>query len=262
MLIYLQYPNKIFLFLLVLISFTFAQNEVKTGILSIKLNSPGYIYLDSEYLSHESVEKMILKTGEYQVSVYNSNSRSWNDRGYEKTITIFPDQKTDLVVENTNLYYFNSNPYNSNIIQNNKVIGQTPTFINSKDINLPEKLVISKNGYIDKNIFVSPNQYEYFFNLKPETIKSEINIASTGLENSQTKWFKEGFVVVSVFSSWAAFYFKRKADKYYDKYLQEGNPVKMNNYFNKTERFDTYSDVSIAVSLTSLGTYMYFLIFD
>jgi len=82
------------------------------------------------------------------------------------------------------------------------------------------------------------------------------------LENSQTKWFKEGFVVVSVFSSWAAFYFKRKAYKYHDKYLQEGNPVKMNNYFNKTERFDTYSDVSIAVSLTSLGTYMYFLIFD
>jgi len=260
--IYLQYQNKIFLFLFILISFTIAQQEVETGTLSIKLNSPGYIYLDLKYLSHESIEKMVLKSGEYKISVYNSNSRSWNDRGFEKTITIFPDQNTDLVIENTNLYYFNSNPYNSNIIQNNKIIGQTPTFINSKDINLPEKLVIRKTGYIDKDVFVSPNQYEYFFNLKPETIKSEINIASTGLNNSQTAWFKEGFVVVSVLSSWAAFYFKREADKNYNKYLQEGNPIKLNNYYDKTQRLDTYSDISIAVSLTSLGTYMYFLIFD
>jgi len=169
---------------------------------------------------------------------------------------------TELLIENTNLYYFNSTPYNSEIVQRNETLGKTPTFINSYDIDKSVKLTIQKSGYIDKEVFVSPNQYEYFFNLKPETIKSDINIASTGLDNSQTTWFKEGFVLVSVLSSWAAFYFKRKADKYYDKYLQEGNHLKMNNYFDKTEKFDTYSDVSIAVSLTSLGTYMYFLIFD
>ena len=98
--------------------------------------------------------------------------------------------------------------------------------------------------------------------MKPESIKSEINVASTGLDNSQTTWFKEGFVVVSVLSSWAAFYFKREADKNYNKYLEEGNTSKMNYYYDTTKKLDTYSDISITVSLASLGTYMYFLIFD
>jgi len=260
--IFLQYQNRIILLLYILVSFTFAQNEIETGTLSISLKSPGYIYIDSEYLSNKSIQNLNLKNGKYHISVFNSNSRKWNERGFEKSITILPEMHTELLIENTNLYYFNSTPYNSEIVQRNETLGKTPTFINSYDIDKSVKLTIQKSGYIDKEVFVSPNQYEYFFNLKPETIKSDINIASTGLDNSQTTWFKEGFVLVSVLSSWAAFYFKRKADKYYDKYLQEGNHLKMNNYFDKTEKFDTYSDVSIAVSLTSLGTYMYFLIFD
>jgi hypothetical protein len=260
--IYLHHQNKLLLIFLALFSFAFAQENMDTGTLSIKLNSPGYIYIDSEYISNKSIKNLTLKSGEYKISVFSSKSRKWNERGFEKIITILPDQNKDLVIENTNLYYFNSNPYNSKILQNNKTLGSTPIYINSNEIDISEKLTIQKIGYTNKDIFIAPNQNKYFFILKPESIKSEIVVASPGLNNSQATWFKEGFVVVSLLSSWAAFYFKREADKYYAKYPRVGDVSLMNKYYNKTKRFDTYSDISISVSVASLGTYMYFLIFD
>lgn len=258
----LKFWNNLILIFSVFGSFIFAQNNINTGSLSVILTSPGYIYINSEYITNHSIKNMTLKAGEYKLSIFSTFSRKWNDRGFEKVIKIIPDQHTEVTFDNTRLYYFNSSPYNSSIIQNNKILGKTPAFINSNSFKLSDKITIKKPGYIDKKTFVSPNQYEYFFSLKPESIKKDIKFASTGLENSQTTWFKEGFVFVSVLSSWAAFYFKREADKNYDKYLIEGNSSKMNKYYDRTKRFDTYSDISIAVSLTSLGTYMYFLIFD
>ena len=260
--IYLPFQNRILLTFFLLFSFSFAQENIDTGYLSIQLKTPGYIYIDSEVLANQSVEKLSLKPGEYNISVYSSKSRKWNERGYENIITILPDQSINLVFENTYLYYINSDPYASNIIQNDIILGKTPAYINSSDIDDSKKLVLQKNGFYNKDIFLKSDQNEYLFKLKPESIDNEIQLASQGLDNSQASWFKEGFVVVSLLSSWAAFYFKREADKNYNKYLQEGNSELLNKYYNKTKRFDTYSDISISVSLASLGTYIYFLLFD
>ncbi len=260
--IYLPFQNRILITFLLLISISFAQDKLDTGKLTILLKTPGYIYIDSEFISNQSIENLSLKTGEYKISVFSSKSRKWNERGYEKSITILPDQNINLTVENTNLYYINSSPYGSNIIQNNIVLGNTPAYINANDIDEKNKLIVRKNGFYDKDIFVKTDQNEYFFKLKPESIIIENLVASSGLDNSQASWFKEGFVVVSLLSSWAAFYFKREADKSYNKYLQEGNSISLNNYYDATKRFDTYADISISVSVASLGTYMYLLIFE
>jgi hypothetical protein len=259
---YMPFQNKILLIVILLVSFSFAQESLDTGKLSIQLETPGYIYIDSEILSNQSVENLLLKPGKYKISVFSAKSRKWNERGYENIITIQPNENINLNVENTNLYYINSDPYSGNIIQNNTILGRTPAYINSSNIDESKKLVLQKNGFYEKDISLNPDQSNYFFKLKPESIKNEIQLASQGIDNSQTSWFKEGFVVVSLLSSWAAFYFKREADKNYNKYLREGNSSLLNKYYDRTKRFDTYSDISISVSITSLGTYMYFLFFD
>lgn len=262
MLISLRFLNKVYWILILALVCTFAQNSTDTGTLSIVLNSPGHIYLDSHYLSTESINNLVLKSGEYTLSVLNSNSNKWNERGYEQIITILPNEHTNLIIDNPKTYYLNSIPYNSTVLQNNKLLGTTPLFLSSDKINLSEKIIIQKPGYIDKDVFVTPSQYEYFFSLKPESIKNEIIITSPVLDNMQASWFKEGFVFVSVISSWAAFYFKREADKNYAKYNSTTNVVKMNDYYNKTKRLDRCSDISITISIGSLATYMYFLIFE
>jgi len=44
--------------------------------------------------------------------------------------------------------------------------------------------------------------------------------------------------------------------------MSTGNPAKMNKYFDRTARFDSFADISIGLSVAALGTYMYFLIFE
>jgi hypothetical protein len=256
------YQNRILLTLLVFVSFAFAQIEIDTGQLSIKLATPGNVYIDSTFISNQSVENLTLKTGEYKVSVFSSKTKKWNERGYEKFIKILPDQNINLTIKNTNLYYINSIPFGSNIIQNNNILGKTPAYININHIDESQKIIIQKKGFYDKNIFVDRDQNDYYFKLKPESINNEIIIASPGLDNLQAAWYREGFIAVSLLSSWAAFYFKREADKYYNKYTHIGDVALMNKYYDKTKKFDTFSDISISVSIASLGTYMYFLIFE
>ena len=259
---YFQLQNKIIMLVIALLTISIGQDSTGIGYLSIKLNSPGYIYINSTFLSNQSVENIALLQGEYKIDVFSSQSRKWNERGYEKQIKIQPGKNIILNIENTNLYFINSSPYGSLIMQNDKIVGRTPAYINEIDITPNDNLMLKKNGYSDRNIILNKDQSEYFFKLKPNNVNSALLVANPGLVNSQASWFKEGFVVVSLVSSWAAFYFKREADKNYSKYLREGNPVLMNQYFDKTNRFDTYSDISISISVASLGTYMYFLIFD
>ena len=67
-----------------IISTFFAQEESETGQLSIKLKSPGYIFINSEFITNQSIENLTLKTGEYKISIFSLESRKWNERGYEK----------------------------------------------------------------------------------------------------------------------------------------------------------------------------------
>lgn len=260
--IFLQNLIKIKIILFLVVSFSVAQETNNTGNLSILLNGPGFIYINSELISDQSILHMPLKSGEYNISVSSSTSRKWNDRGYEKQIYIYPNQNIELNIKNTNLYYVNSYPFGSNVVFNNKVIATTPAYIDISDLDLTENLEIKKEGFYKKNFAINKSKNEYFLKLKPLANNNDLIVASSGLDNAQASWYKEGFVLVSVLSSWAAFYFKREADKNYSRYLSEGNSSKMNKYFDNTKRFDTYSDISLSVSITSIGTFMYFLIFD
>jgi hypothetical protein len=75
-------------------------------------------------------------------------------------------------------------------------------------------------------------------------------------------WLREGLVVTSLVGSWASFFFKREADKHYDRYLRTADPAEMHRSFKKTEDFDRYAEIAIGISIISVGTYLYLLITD
>ena len=68
---YFQLQNKIIILILAMLVFSFAQDSSNVGSLSIKLNSPGYIYINSNFLSNQSVENLALLKGEYNIAVFS-----------------------------------------------------------------------------------------------------------------------------------------------------------------------------------------------
>ncbi len=73
-------------------------------------------------------------------------------------------------------------------------------------------------------------------------------------------WLKPGLAVATVLSNWASFYLKRRADDYYRLYRHTSDLNKIQSYYAQTKNFDTFSNVMLSVSITSLGGFLYLLI--
>jgi hypothetical protein len=106
----------------------------------------------------------------------------------------------------------------------------------------PEKSTIKQNTYynaraINKPIVYSDNKYVPAY------------------ENSST--LKNTLILTAIATNWLSFYLKRQADDYYDKYRAGSNLKKINNYYDKTQQFDTFSGVMLGVSAAALSTYIY-----
>lgn len=262
MLVYLQQIIKIIIIYLVLFIPSSAFSQQNTGKLSVNLKADGYIYLNSELIATDSFQNLNLMPGEYKLAVYSSSSQTWTERGYEQVVIINPGEKIELTINNSEFIYINSLPYNSKIYVNEKSIATTPAFVKRRDLDHSEYVKLKRDGYNDQRVFISKDESSYFVNLKPKENNIPIQVAKANLGNSQTSWLKEGLILTSLLSSWGAFYFKREADKNYNKYLTTANPAAMTKYYDRTTTFDTYSEISIAISAVAVTTYMYFLIFD
>lgn len=73
----------------------------------------------------------------------------------------------------------------------------------------------------------------------------------------QNSLLKNTLIITAITSNWLSFYLKRQADDYYDKYRAGSNLKKINNYYDKTQQFDTLSGVMLGVSAAALSTYIY-----
>ena len=73
-------------------------------------------------------------------------------------------------------------------------------------------------------------------------------------------WLKPGLAVATVLSNWASFYLKRRADDYYRLYRHTSDLNKIQSYYAQTKNFDTFSNIMLSVSITSLGGFLYLLI--
>ncbi len=71
---------------------------------------------------------------------------------------------------------------------------------------------------------------------------------------------KPGLAALAVISNWASFYLKRKADDYYRAYRHSSDIHKLNDYYRKTQTFDTLSNVMLGASVASVTTFLYLLI--
>ena len=68
---------------------------------------------------------------------------------------------------------------------------------------------------------------------------------------------KTGLIISAIAANWLSFYFKREADDYYKSYRSASNLSKINDFYDKSRQFDTYSSIMLGISATALSGYIY-----
>ena len=248
------------LILLTYQSLVISQDIENVGYLSIDSEYDVEIFLNNVLISNSPFTDLALTPGIYIIQAYFINDRNWLNRGVEKKIEIESGGHKSYLLSPQKLVFINSDPYDSKLYCESKLIGNTPIIIDKEQYNR-NILTLHKDGYEKKSFSLDSKSNELFFNLNNINGMPDSHVLKSGLDKNNFKWLKEGIVILSVVSSWASFYFKREADSYFDKSeLYGANPQLSDEYYNKSLKYDTLSHIAIGTSIVSLGTYLYLLL--
>jgi hypothetical protein len=232
----------------------------QVGYLHVMNPSSLSVFVDSTFISDSSFQNLMLPPGEHTVYAYNRRNASWLNRSYEKKIVIEADQQTTLHIKTNQYFYLNSNPFGSLVFYQDSLLGTTPILLSSRDFNR-KTLTLKQKGYSDQTVLITDTPEAYFIDLNSSDNKHELSYVIKGdNKDSGRRWYREGLAVTSILSGWTAFYFKRQADHYYADYEKAADPKTITRLYEKTRTYDLYSEIALTVSVTTLATYLWFLI--
>jgi hypothetical protein len=237
-----------------------AQNG-QVGFLSIDNKDSLMIYLDSIPVSNRSFDSLCLEPGIYHLRAIPDNSLNWLNGGDERTVEILPDSCLKLELEKSIYINLNSVPYGCEVHHHDHIIGTTPLLIKKKDF-LNDSLLLKKQGYLEQTITIGERQDHYRAILERINGAKESPVIKNRQEKKYIHWEREGLLICSILTGWGSFIFKREADHYYDKYQKTTSPQLIETYYNRTKNYDRWAEISLGVSIISLGSYFYLLIKD
>jgi len=159
-------------------------------------------------------------------------------------------------------YFFNSNPYNAEIIYLDSTLGITPLRFFS--VNKLQGLLIFKKDKFREKLF-NLNDYDFskgiFIELEP-ILPKDGNII---FKNKQTQFnTKRNFFAIGGFgaavlaSLLGTINFKDVANKSYNNYLSTLD----RNEYDKSRKYDLYSGLTFAAMEAALAGFIYFLFID
>lgn len=215
------------------------------------------IRLDSVIIGSTPLENLQIEAGMHKLEALSPYGGLWNINNQVQTFRIFAGQDTVIRVRFQQAVQINSIPYRSRLLHNNQLIGFTPLQIPFEE-NRGKEFNLEKNGYRSMR-FVLEKPEPLIFKLEPLEINptEETNRSfASGLFRNRIK-SKVFLLGGSVVAHWLAFYFKNVADDFNDKYRRTSDPERMNHYWDETQRYDRYSEISLGVSYAFLGGLIY-----
>jgi hypothetical protein len=233
----------------------------ESGYLSVTTGDSMTIYVDTTYVGSGSVSFLELPVGSYTVHTYNPKDRSWSNRGRTEDIVIKSNDHIQLDFTKGEDVKIISLPYASNVYLGEEYLGQTPLIYPRENIGA-RSLRIENRGFEDKTFRLVQGENIYKISLQSSPNQKRSRVERIKDNQYQIKWYREGLVVTSLVASWASFYYKREADKYYNQYQRSSDSREMIALYSKTNRYDTMSEIAIAVSATTLGTYLFLLLIN
>ncbi len=121
------------------------------------------------------------------------------------------------------------------------------------------------NWAVDTTLHISPADTIFLSQIvRPPLSSPTFSVIPLKTEDKSSNLLKHslkpGLAALAVISNWTSFYLKRKADDYYRDYRHSSDIRKLNDYYSKTQTFDTLSNVMLGVSVASVTTFLYLLI--
>ena len=185
-----------------------------------------------------------LEPGSYIVTV-REDAKKWNSQIIRDSIYISEDEKNKKLTYTFNdRIFLDTSPQDSRVYAGDSLLGNTPILLNSS---LTE-LSLKKRKYKNKNF--SLNETQKGNPIELDFMGEEKNGTFVG---SDLFWTLVGSAVAL---GSTAVYYKIKADKNYDKYLEFGDKA----YLDKTDRQDLISGISFGALQLNLGALIYFIL--
>ena len=259
-------PSLLILILILLNSYiSHAQDSTHYYINIITNNPNAPVYIDSTNAGTTPLNNYKLSNGFHTIKIINPanlNKTSWENENIEfKNFELISD--TTIITSFKTLYLINTDPFNASVFKSDSLLGYTPLRFFSEGL-LNWDLDLKKTGFKSKRINLSDysgspvNIYE---KLSPENNFQENIIykdKSTSFAKKRNVPLLTALGLGTLGGAFATINLKTKANNFYDSYLDNLNQVDLNN----SNRYDTYSLISLILTQVALGAVIYFLFFD
>jgi PEGA domain-containing protein len=201
------------------------------------------IYLNDDFIGNGNII-VKLEPGSYIITV-REDAIKWNSQVFIDSIFIKPDEKNKKLTYDFNeQIYLDSSPQDSRVYSGDSLLGNTPLLLDKSFT----ELSLKKRKY--KNKIFSLNETQKGKPIELDFTGEEKNGTFVG---SNLFWTLVGSAVAL---GSTAVYYKIKADKNYDKYLEFGDKA----YLDKTDRQDLISGISFGTLQLNLGALIYFVL--
>jgi len=246
----------IILFLLVQSALLWGQEDsANLSIFATPLNVK--VRLNAVVLGNTPLLNVKLNPGVYLIEAIAAEPGIWYNTNISKEIQLYAGQDTAVYFQFPTMVKINSIPFHAQLTYENRFIGHTPLFIDFGQFRGKE-LLLEKTGY-KTTPFILSTAKSQLFSLEPldfATTMEEENSFLYSLLHTRIK-SKFLFLTGTVVTHWLAFYLKNLADDNYARYQMTGNPQLMQKYWENTQKYDRWSDISIGISYAFLGGLIY-----
>jgi hypothetical protein len=213
------------------------------------------IRFDSVLIGYTPFENFEVSPGEHILEAFSPYDGLWNTNNIVHIFKINAGVDTTIKIKFPKSVKINSIPYHAKLIFNNTLVGLTPLVIPFED-NKGKNFSLEKEGYKSFRFFLEKPESKLITLESIDFYKQESNTFSHNLIHRRLKT-KFLFLSGTVITHWLAFYLKNVADNNFDKYEKTADPTLMDRYWNNTQRYDRYSDISLGVSYALLSGLIY-----
>ena len=162
-------------------------------------------------------------------------------------------------IETDYYYFFNSNPFNANVLYKDSLIGITPLRFYSSE-KLGGNIVFKKTDFKDLTFDLKNYNFEKGIEVNLDKIYNFNLVEKDRLSQFKTKR-NYGLIIgtglVTLLGGFSAVRFKNIANNSYDNYQITLN----NSELDKSNKYDIYSGIGLAVMQIAFIGFIYFLFF-
>ena len=231
------------------------------GFLNVDSDPAGcWVRVDSLLVGKTPLVNFPVSPGNHQIQVYPPQTGIWNLQEKNYSVDIIAGETTELSSNFSRPVLINSLPYGASIYQDTSLVGITPVSLSFESY-AEKELRIEKKGYVPQGL-VLKDPKAVLIRLEKDAgfVEEEKKPQLLGVIPKRHLKSKFSLLALSVASHWAAFHFKNVADSNFDQYQLAGDPASRDRLFDKTRRYDRFSEISLGVSYASLVGLVYMVI--